>query len=80
MSNTYKAGLKFERITAGVYRVININGRIVANISRGGGYLCTIWKLITVEHEPQEKVFFKLSQAKSAIKNTDFQTLHLAEA
>ena len=46
MSNTYQAGLKFERITAGVYRVINIKGRIIANIFRYKGLTGSYWDLI----------------------------------
>ena len=82
MSNTYQAGLKFERITAGVYRVINIHGRIIANITRetfsdNPNYPVwnnTFW-LVKVNYlSPISKK--TLSDAKSYISDGTWKFLH----
>lgn len=76
MANTYQAGLKFERINAGVYRVINIKGRIIANITRQT--FSTNWMLKINYREPLSKK--TLSDAKSFISDPTYKFLHLAEA
>ena len=72
MSNTYKAGLKFERINAGVYRVINIHGRIIANITRQT--FSTNWMVKVNYLSPISKK--TLSDAKSYISDPTWKHLH----
>ena len=79
MSNTYQAGLKFERINAGVYRVININGRIIANIFRYKGLTGSYWDLIVVG-SGWARSYKHLSNAKDWIRDPAYKDLHLAEA
>jgi hypothetical protein len=79
MSNTYQAGLKFERINAGVYRVINIKGRIIANINRYIGLTGTYWDLIVVG-AGWVRSYEHLSNAKDCISDPAYKDLHLAES
>ena len=84
MSNTYQAGLKFERITAGVYRVINTNGRIIANITRetfsnNPNYPVwnnTFWMIKVNYLSPEIKK--TLSDAKKYISDPSWKHLHKA--
>ena len=79
MSNTYQAGLKFERLTAGVYRVINIKGRIIAEIYRHKGLTGTYWDLCFMGEFNAHSFKFFIS-AKDWIRDPAYKNLHLAEA
>ena len=79
MSNTYQAGLKFERITAGVYRVINIKGRIIAEIYRHRGLTGTYWDLSFMGDFTAHS-FKSFISAKDWIRDPAYKNLHLAEA
>ena len=96
MSNTYQAGLKFERVCAGRYMVRNIHGRVIANITRHKDRSKGIhWNLKIVDqymkHIPpltkgqilyahKIRSYTNLTNAKDWIRDRAFQNLHLAEA
>ena len=80
MSNTYQAGLSFEKAFPGTYRVRNQKGRILGFIRKyANNYRDTYWRFDAFDMIGLGRKYKSLTDLKNALRDPAYQDFHLAE-
>ena len=80
MSNTYQAGLSFEKAFPGTYRIRNTKGRILGFIRKyASRYHDTYWRIDAFEMIGLDSKYKSFTDAKNALRDPAYQDFHLAE-